>query len=337
MEQVKQDIQNALEFIEGKDSKKIFGKYNSPFIFGTENQSGVNRVIDYQDKDVFTVASSADQYLGAVYYGASKIDIFDINRFTYYIANLKIVAIMNLSYEEFLGFFIPSYKKDNFKAFWNLRTLKKLIPSLPSDVAYFWENIMFKLSRKNSGTQEPDYGNFVIKDSKHVYPQNIKRGMPFYESEEEYYKLQAILKRRRLPQFYEADILALKDVIKSKYDILYLSNIIECLVCEEIMKYGSFMPSYGTEDRVEESFIFKICEQVLPLLKTEGIILLDYRPNRSKAESTDLLFNNDYFEATEIPAKFPPYAKEDQVTENDTDLVLTYNPQKVGNILNLIK
>lgn len=74
MEIVKQDIEAAKRLmIYGKEHNGVFEKYDTSFLFGTENQEGINNIINYQGKDVFTIASSGEQYLGAKYYGAKKL------------------------------------------------------------------------------------------------------------------------------------------------------------------------------------------------------------------------------------------------------------------------
>lgn len=329
MELVKKDIEEALKLV--RDTNGYigdYGKYSSAFLFGTENQEGINRVVDYNDKDVFTVASSGDQYVGAVYYGAQKVDIYDVNRLTYSLSILKIVSIMTLDYKEFISFLVPNQGDDVGKKFWNLKTLKKVMSIMPSDVAYFWDNIMYEC--KKIGFD----GSFVVPDHPHAYRENIEKGMPFYANEEEYYKLQRMLRNRPFPKFYEADVLSLGEIMCDKYDFIYLSNIIECLVCVELSCYP-FSPGYGTEDRTEERYIFKMAKEVMPFLKDNGVILFDYRPNSSASSANDLLFQNNYFDVDEIECKYPP-------TDNyrrcdDTDLVLTYRPKKTGNILDLVK
>ncbi len=323
-ESLSKDINAAVDLVNGRMSDPCgFHKYAAPFLFGTENQEGINSVIDYKDKDIVTIASSGDQYLGAVYYGGKNIDIFDINRMTYYVTCLKIAAIMVLDYVEFLDFFTPY---DMFgmekKSFWNLKTLKKLLSRMPSDVAFFWDVVMYE-------AQKNDFGDLVLLQEDGYALHNIRKGMPFYQSEEEYYRLQKLLRSRDFPKFFETDILNLKDVLTSTYDIAYLSNVLECLVAYECDKeYYPFMPSFfymEQEDRNEKKMAKSVIAAVKPLLNKNGTILLSYRSNVRNNQS-DWLYSNDYFDVNEVPAKHPP--KDDGWRTENTDLVLTYKPKR---------
>lgn len=331
MDNVKADIEAAVKLIRTNGNNMgNYTKHSSTFLFGTESQEGINSVVDYKDKDVFTVASSGDQYVGSVYYGAKKTDIYDVNRLTYYLTILKVASIMVLDYEEFMAFLVPIHNDHNCieESFWNLRTLEKVIRFMPTDAAYFWDNIMYEC--KKSGFD----GDFIVPKHQHAYRENVVKGMPFYANEKEYYKLQALLRKREFPKFYEADILSLSKIMCDDYDVIYLSNIIECLVCIELSGYP-FSPGYGAEDNAEEKYIFKIAKEVMPHLREDGVILFDYRPNNSKNSATDLLFRNDFFEVNEIESKYP--ATDIYNRCEDTDLVLTYRPKKAGNILDLLK
>lgn len=320
MQEVNKDIENAIKLIkEPYSSHGIYSSYCTSFLFGTENQEGINSIIDYANKDVVTVASSGDQYLGAVYYGANVVDLYDINRLTRYISFLKIAAIKKLSYNEFIDFFLPIGNDGQLKkSFWNLRTLKRLLQLLPNDVGFFWEHIMYEF-------QKNGYGSFIIPTSYCNKPEMVINGMPFYAQEEEYYKLQDILRKREYPEFKEADILDLGSAFTSKYDIVYLSNIIENLVACEVRSYP--FAGYGTEDRVEGEVLELVIPSIHKLVKPNGTVLMSYRPIADANQSTDYLYNCVCFDPYEIPKKHKDNAKDNDYRAN-TDLVLIYKPTK---------
>lgn len=324
MEQLQKDIDMLGKYVRKEEGNiPFYNEYASIFLFGTESQQGINGIVGYKDKDVLTVASSADQYISAKYYGAKKCDIYDINRFTYYISYLKIAAIRCLDYEEFMRFMIPLRDGKQSKDFWSLKTFKRVFKELPSDVAYFWENALY-LFKKHS------LGNLTYITDRSSRIENVKSGMPFYASKEEYYKLQAILRGQDYPKFYLSDLAKLADVVKDEYDFVYLSNIIECMVCEEISKYPSFV--YVNEDSIELDKIRMVTKQVMKLLRKNGSILMSYRANTNLDYSTDVLYHNDFFETDYIPSKMPPDENDYRKSEN-TDIVLTYTPSKKGTFL----
>ncbi len=318
MEQLKKDIEMLEKFArEECGNVARYSEYCSVFIFGTENQKAINGIVDYKGKEVLTVASSADQYVSSMYYGAKKVDIFDINRFTYYISYLKIAAIMGLDYNEFKDFMLPFRRGRKNRYFWQLSGLKKIIGLMPVDVAYFWENALYIFKKYG-------LGNFTYVTDRTTQESNIVTGMPFYASEEEYYKLQDILIKNGYPKFYLSELSKIGDVVTDSYDILYFSNIIECMVCEALSEYYS-----ANENDVEIDKIAIVYEQAMKILKDKGIILMSYRPNTMLEDCYDVLYDNDYFEATRVPAKLK--AREYDIQRNaDTDIVLTYCPSKKG-------
>ncbi len=324
MQAINKDVKEALHLIDQPFTASYnYSPYGTCFVYGTENQQGINDVIKYDGKDVITVASSGDQYLGAVYYGAKTVDLYDINKLTRYISFLKIAAIKSLSFKDFQSFFMPMTENHRVKkTFWNLKTLKRLLPSLPSDVGYFWENIMYEFNKKG-------YGNFVYPNSYCHNPEMIQNGMPFYLEESEYYKLQTILRHRDYPEFKNCDVFDLAKAFPNKYDIVYLSNILETIVASEVQSYP--FASFSTEDRIESELLEKAENTIYKVGRENGTIMLSYRANSTISDSTDLFYNCVLFEANEIPRKYKDNLSHDD--KPSTDIVLTYKlPSKRMNI-----
>lgn len=314
-----EDIEEALKAI--SSPLKDYDRYErySPFLIWTvENLKGINDIVNYKGKDVYIDASSGDQYLACKYYGAKKVDIYDIDRFTMYMTYLKAVSLCHLSYEDFFAFLAPLENRRIKDTFWSPKILSKILPDMPSDVALFWDVVMNSIN-------DNYYGNFIVVNSRVNLIENIKKGMPFYESEEEYYKLQNLLKNESLPDFYEKDIESEMHIDNDKkYNVIYLSNILEHLVaCTMNASY----PIRLNEDSVEEDLLISVMPSIVKQLKKDGIIQVSYRRNRSKDFCDDLLYDNFLFDVTEIESKMeyddnhPHFAK-------DTDLVLTYQPDK---------
>ena len=101
-----------------------FKEISPLFRFSNENISEYYKLYNFNNKDVLTVIGSGDQALSAIYRGAKKVDVFDINKLSYYLLMLKKYAIKSLTYNEFITFFNPSteisiidelYKKINIK------------------------------------------------------------------------------------------------------------------------------------------------------------------------------------------------------------------------------
>lgn len=319
MECTEEDILTAIDFIHGAGEDIIFDTYCTPFLFGTENQEGISEIISYEDKDVITIASSGDQYISSVYYGANKVDVYDINRFTCYITYLKIAAFLTLSYEEFISFFMPARDYVN-EMFWDLRVLKKVLVALPSKFGHFWEKVIYECKRSG-------FGNFVTPNGFHVKKECILSGMPFYYSEEEYYIAQLLLRINKYPNFIESDLINLGDNVKETYDVIYLSNIIENLVR---VQFNGYVPDYvesETEKEVCQEVFDQICRLAHP--DKETMCMVSYRANRDLGWSDDWLYNNDLFNVSSIESK---YESDDYPNR---DLVLTYKMTS-NNKINII-
>lgn len=296
-------------------------KYEGVFLYTTENQEGINDIISYEGKDVVTVAASGDQYLGAVYYGAKKIDLFDINRISYYMACLKIASVRVLDYEEFIMFFHPLLEGNRInKNFWNLKTLRRLLPYMPPFVGLFWDTVMYE-ARKN------DFGRLCAPlQERHLF-YNIVSGLPFYKTKNGYYKLQALLRKRDYPDFYESDILDLGKNLVSSYDIVYLSNIFGSNLAEKLEGMGIFNNIFTNKiiaNSLQKRTLRKVFASVDPHVNEGGIVLLNYRRNSSVDLEKDWLTNNDLIELAEVDSKYPPGSYWD----TETDIVYTYRPRK---------
>lgn len=298
MEQVTKDVDGAIALLrEPFNDTFAYKTYNPSFLFTTENQEEIAQIVDYKDKDVLTVAASGDQYLASIYYGANEVKIFDINRLTKYITYLKIASIMALSYEEFMNFFVPITKNLELNHnFWNINNFKKVIPFLPKNEAYFWENIIY-LFKKN------DYGSFVLPEFSYNIIQVVKTGMPFYMNEKEYYILKKLLFEKGFPEFRELDLtqVAQTNFGEEKFDFIYVSNILECLVYNRLEKLGC--DAYAFEDYIEQEMVIAIIPYLEKIIKDKGTILLGYRSNKDLRDCLDWIFSRSIFKSFEIPTK----------------------------------
>ena len=192
----------------------------------------------------------------------------------------------------------------------------KVLKVLPADVALFWKEVIFYIT--NMGKQ---FGNFVAPNNFYNSLMSVVRGMPFYNMRNEYLILKSKLLKMEFPSFKEVDIANIKSEIDVKYDILYLSNIIECMVRNELER--SYFMNLSLEDEIEKEKYKLVMEQVRHLLNKKGQILLGYRTNTRIEEATDFLYHNDDLEVRAISSKVLPY-DELGFEASDVDLVLTY-------------
>ena len=307
---VRRDDLEAVDILTGAVSLKSindYGTYSRILLFSNENLEGTAAELSYQNKSVLTVASSGDQYLAAMYYGAKNVDLFDINRFTYYLTCLKITAVKHLSYYEYLNFFIPPYTFEKNKYFFAVSTLERLIPFMEEDVAYFWEQVI----------NCSDKSNIDINRLASIYDIScdvvgVKNGSPFYENKENYEKLKDRVISAPKPIFYETDIVDIQSLLKNSYDVVYLSNIL-------------FRLGLSSNSPSEISIFKEILSKLRGNLNDNCRIMVNYYFNNHKE---NVGFDYESIKKISFISKYLPY--DDDFLDIDTDvaLVYTYNAQK---------
>lgn len=173
---------NKKEFnIEKIDTEK-FANMSRIYAFTTENISGYFDSLDFKNKDILTVSASGDHIINAIYKGAKKVIGFDINYLALTFTELKLVALENLDYEEFLRFFLINTENDIDK---NVEALNydvytnKLRMNL-SDNAIECFDILYKkfnnngYELRNSYIFNNKYDNNLLKLNSNLYLKNEK-------------------------------------------------------------------------------------------------------------------------------------------------------------------
>lgn len=213
---VYKDIEKAKRVI--NYSKFTRMGYNLIYPFTTENLSGYMNRINFKDKKVLTVGSSADQILNTFLLGCKDITLIDINPFVKYYFDLKAAGLLSLQMDEFLAFF--AYNKGLFKNknSFNYETFNKIKNYLNKEAYIFW-NALYKeydncglIIRKNLFTMD-EYKEKVVSLSNN-YLRNI----------ENYNLIKSNIENCN-PLFITSDIRNVSNLPKEKYDYIFLSNI----------------------------------------------------------------------------------------------------------------
>lgn len=216
--------------------------------FSNENLTAYQNLFGFNHKWVLSVLGSGDQYFTAMLNGASKVDVYDTNLFTWFYFVLKFYAIRHLSYDEFYQFFVT----DNLD---NLEIYKKIRDLLPNDVRSFFDYLL-TIGRSFSS---------IKKSTKIFLPPKMDDGkfIPYFDRLN-YARLQNILNGVDLPEFFN---IPLFEVDKSKrYDLLLASNIFHYLGINasiyknELLKFKcpTFQAHYSwIMTRVEEECFLK--------------------------------------------------------------------------------
>ena len=290
---------------------KNFGIYSRLYAMTTENLAGILNNIDIEPKSVLTVASSGDQVAESVLHGAEKVTCFDINPFSFYQAKLKLAAIKNLSYENFLNFFCVKKICNSNNRFLNDETLEKLASDLDDDTYEFFTYINDTFNHDSNEIQKNIYYNFS-------YNLNHMKTMCNYLKEDNYNKVKRKLYNTKV-DYIETDFKKLDAEINEKYDLIMLSNINDSI--NNMYKKNSLKQYYND--------VMKLVDN----LNDNGIIQLAYlytyldypmRHNdfyiRNKREE---VFSHEIFDITEINAY-----DDNCMDTNYKDKIVTY--QKKG-------
>ena len=207
-------------------------RFNSIYPFTSENIAGYMKNLNLTNKKVFTVTGSTDHILNAVLQGVTDITSFDINPLTKPYMDLKISAVKNLSYEEFIQFLL-------FESKMNLDY--NLISGLDmfNESKNFW---LEQLSKFNNNGNE--LRNSPLFNTKYFNPYS-KLWQNLYLEKSKYNLLKQKLKNVDIT-FINA---SLKDLrIEDNFDYMFLSNIADYLNLmynrDELRKYRDLLNKF---------------------------------------------------------------------------------------------
>lgn len=225
-----------------------FNKLSKIYSFTTENIAGYFEYLDFKNKNVLTVSASGDHIINAFYEGAQKVYAFDINYLALIFTNLKLVALEQLEYEEFLKFFMINEKNDidkNKNALDYNIYIGKLRKFLSKNVVNYldtmyknFENNGYEL--RNSYIFNNKYDNNNIKIKSNIY---LKNKFNYNKAKEKVKQKEIVLinsnykdiNTLNLPNLISCDIVLMSnisDYIKNVYNIEtnYLEEYIKDLI-----------------------------------------------------------------------------------------------------------
>lgn len=189
-----------------------FNKVDTCYLFTNENMNGY--IENLEKKEILAVAGSGDFYFNALLYGASSVDLFDVNYLSKFPISLKRACIEQLEYEVFLDFLGLC---DN-ESILSYTIFRELCPI--DDESYTFYKELYDLI---------GYDGRAIYQSKLMVPfdgfeKEIMEANP-YLVKENYDKLRKILLESDQTSFLHTDINTLCDKLNRKYDVMYFSNI----------------------------------------------------------------------------------------------------------------
>ena len=228
---------NLIEF----NSEK-FASISKIYSFTTENISGYFNYLD--NKNVLTVSASGDHIINAFYKGARSVTGFDINYLALVFTELKLIAIQELSYKQFLEIFlindINNISKNlnalNYKQYIELReklteNSRKILDDLYSE----FNNDGYKL--RNSYIFNNKYDNNSLKIESNLY---LKNELEFNKAKEQIKDKEIVLVNSSY-----SDIALNKLPNHESYDIILMSNISDYI--KDIYKNENYLEEYIKE------------------------------------------------------------------------------------------
>ncbi len=232
---------------------KRFNSLSQIYSFTTENIAGYFEYLNFTDKNILTVSASGDHIINAFYKGAKTVIGFDINYLALIFTELKLVALEQLEYEEFLRFFMINEKDDIDK---NKNALdyeiysNRLKKYLSKNVLEYWDMIYQNFNNngyevRNSYIFNNKYDNNNIKINSNLY---LKSEFDYNIAKEKIREKEIILINSNykdininchdLPNLENCDIILMSnisDYIKNLYN--ESSNYLEKYINEIIYKF----------------------------------------------------------------------------------------------------
>lgn len=196
-----------------KVKENVMGRFNSIYPFTSENIAGYMKDLNLTGKKVITVTGSTDHILNVILQGATEITTFDINPLTKPYMDLKISAIKNLSYDEFIKLLL-------FES--NMNLDYNIISSLDmsDESKMFWLEQLSKFD--NNGIE---LRNSSLFNTKYFNP-NSKLWQNLYLEKSKYNLLKQQIKDANITYINTS----LKDLkVDEHFDYMFLSNISDYL------------------------------------------------------------------------------------------------------------
>jgi len=189
------------------------------YIYATEGVSSYYSLLGIKNKTVLTACSSGDQILNAYFLGARKVVGFDINKNAQFMAQLKIAAITELSYGEFLRFF----GNNKINVGFDHLLYKKLKKRLDRESTNFFDKLYYNFNL--DGGRLASSENFRQRNN--FAGDSVKLVNAYLKNERAYLILRELLQSVRF-KFVEcavSDLAACDKLRGEKFDIINLSNI----------------------------------------------------------------------------------------------------------------
>lgn len=248
-------------------NKAMFHEYSSVYKSSNEMLSKINKYTK-EKKDILTVTASGDQILNFICNGTINIDTFDISRFASYFLFLKLAAIKNLTKDEYIEFFFEAIFTYDEKYDDMYYTLRKDLNKKAKD---FWDSLFdyfdwYDIYNSYLFSSDEKSIGFIEKEN-------------IYLKEKNYNKLKDMIDKVNI-NIYNSDIFTLEELYKNKYDLIYLSNIINYV---DKIKYRELLSKFNLkENGTILTYFFDINENIKKLFLEENYKFYSFKDTTAK-------------------------------------------------------
>lgn len=217
------DINNALEqilaidYVDEKDKINTTTEYAYPF--SNEPLYKEFEHLDFKGKSVATVGSSGDQLLTAIFGGAKKVTLIDGCQIAQPIVELKIAAIKNMDYFEFMDYW------EELDVL-NYNVYSKISHCLSDKSKLFWDTLIL------------DYIDDISELKYKLFHLPVKETLYYacnsfiYDNEDNFKILKKKLEKCGI-KFITTEFHNFDKKLKGKYDYIFLSNIYDYVKSDE--------------------------------------------------------------------------------------------------------
>ena len=210
-------------FVEQKDP---FNSNGPVYAFTNEALSQYMKNYDFNGKSVLASLGSGDFALNAYLMGASEVDTFDINQYTYYFYQLKKALIMQYDFDSFCDFIKNPHqifeKFEDYKQFLDFQSIdffERLVKIYDGNTTA----ILKKVFIDRVGEEKNQYNESNTFDNTEELFLTAQYKNPYLQSLKNYDELKQQLKKSSNDKFYFENLYEYTPT--KKYDIVYLSNI----------------------------------------------------------------------------------------------------------------
>ena len=188
------------------------------YIYATEMVSDYYNKLDIKNKKILSIIGSGDQIINAYFFGAKEVVGFDINKYASFMLKLKVGAILNLAYPEFIKFF----GKDMESGTLDFSLYNKFKKNLAANVRIFFDKIYKEFNYEGRKLIKSDYFR-----QRHMIKASADRINIYLKNEKNYLKCKSIMQNKSL-QSHELDIndISISEKLYGKFDIINLSNVL---------------------------------------------------------------------------------------------------------------